>query len=132
MKLQIAGKLYFVDFEHTHGPVFNRLTDYPWETAKGIKNAIFQASGVWPSDSSEVIASNGSTICRIYEDLEAYKQNQAVIIESEAYCSPEDNFNKRIGRKVAFTKALATFPRAERAEWWARYFEQMPKDRVSF
>ena len=38
-----------------------------------------------------------------------------------AKCGKSDNFNKAIGRKIAFTRALKNIPRAERKELWEAY-----------
>ena len=43
----------------------------------------------------------------------------------KAVCSPEDNFCKATGRKVALTRALRTLPRDLRKEVWDTYLERV-------
>jgi hypothetical protein len=40
-----------------------------------------------------------------------------------AYCSIADNFQKSTGRKIALTRAIEPFTRAERKEIWDQYFQ---------
>jgi hypothetical protein len=40
-----------------------------------------------------------------------------------AYCSVADNFQKSIGRKIALSRAVQPFTRAERKEIWDQYFD---------
>lgn len=46
----------------------------------------------------------------------------------EAWCSPSDHFNKRVGRKISFGRAISDFDRETREEFWKAYFEKMPQD----
>lgn len=39
-------------------------------------------------------------------------------------CSKKDQFVKKTGRKIAFTRAIMTFPRELRAQLWADYLKQ--------
>jgi hypothetical protein len=41
-----------------------------------------------------------------------------------AACSKEDNFDRRIGRKVALTEALKVYDRTFRKEIWQKYLEK--------
>lgn len=41
-----------------------------------------------------------------------------------AFCSPHDNFDRRIGRKLAFTRAIADFPREQRRELWREFLQK--------
>jgi hypothetical protein len=47
----------------------------------------------------------------------------------EADCAPEDQYCKRVGRKVAFARAIATFTKAIRAQLWAAYKETVKYQR---
>lgn len=130
MKLTIAEKQYYVDFFHIIGPDFRRLYDLEEDIAMSTKQLIYNTTGVYPSDSSQVIISNGTTTCHIYDNLEAYKEHKAVVAEGEAYCSPDDNFSRKLGRKISFSRALEALQltREERFKWWQEYGKLMPKD----
>ena len=43
-----------------------------------------------------------------------------------AHCSKKDNFRRWTGRKLAFTRAVAGFPRDIRAGLWTAYLQQSP------
>lgn len=40
-----------------------------------------------------------------------------------AYCSKNDNFCRFTGRKIAFTRAVANFPRDVRTQMWNAFWE---------
>lgn len=42
-----------------------------------------------------------------------------------AYLNPKDQFSVAEGRKVAFTHAIASMPREQRARMWAAYYKQV-------
>lgn len=43
-------------------------------------------------------------------------------LEGEAICNTKYDFpNKKVGRKIAFTKAIQSLPREKRAELWNYY-----------
>lgn len=46
------------------------------------------------------------------------------------YCSNKDHFNKVVGRKIAFTRAVLAFTkdRKLRAELWVGYLRKFPPD----
>ena len=49
-------------------------------------------------------------------------------VQKEAVCSPSDNFDRSVGRRIALTRALqATFLREERKEAWAAIWEARRK-----
>ena len=43
-----------------------------------------------------------------------------------AKCSPRDNFNRYIGRKIAFTRAVQSYPRTVRMALWDAYLTKCP------
>lgn len=45
-----------------------------------------------------------------------------------ASCHPGDQFNKRIGRKLAMARALKPLPRNLRQQIWAEYFKLSPHE----
>ena len=51
--------------------------------------------------------------------------------QGTARCHPNDNFSKEIGRKLALTRALAGFSKAERAAVWAVYLSRGKKAEVA-
>ena len=59
--------------------------------------------------------SNGATICSIYA------ADGALVACDVAVCSPSDNFSRRAGRKLAFTRALSTIPRDQRSMFWTEF-----------
>ncbi len=66
----------------------------------------------------------GSTKCTI-EFREAYgnEDRWLRVHEGTAYCSPQDCFDRAIGRKVSLTRALEAIPSArQREEFWRAYF----------
>jgi hypothetical protein len=44
----------------------------------------------------------------------------------EAFCNPQDQFTRKIGRKLALARALALLPRTLRQQIWASYFKISP------
>lgn len=53
-----------------------------------------------------------------------FQRGDDVILESVAYCSESDKFNKSVGRKVSLTKALKQFSDKDfRKEVWKSYFD---------
>jgi hypothetical protein len=67
----------------------------------------------------------GMTNCIIemgYIDDNGDKKWTRVHIDT-AYCSPKDQFDRAVGRKVALTKVLRNIPLAHRRkEYWDAYF----------
>lgn len=43
--------------------------------------------------------------------------------EGHAYCCHTDQFNRKVGRKVALTRALRPYPRAVRQAVWHAYWQ---------
>jgi hypothetical protein len=43
-----------------------------------------------------------------------------------AKCSPKDNFNRYTGRKIAFTRAVQSYPRTVRMALWDAYLTRCP------
>lgn len=41
-------------------------------------------------------------------------------------CSPKDNFNRRVGRKIAFTRAICVYPPHVRKLLWAAFLTLWP------
>ena len=57
------------------------------------------------------------TYCRILDDFDA------VVSFGYSACSPQDQFNKNIGRKLSLARALdGIFTREERQLFWDAYF----------
>lgn len=69
----------------------------------------------------------GSTVCTIYSsDRLPVRNSEAEQVNGIAFLSARDKFNKKIGRKIAFTRALNTlFPGVEnkqiRSKLWKQY-----------
>lgn len=59
--------------------------------------------------------SNGATICSIYA------ADGVLVACDAAVCSLSDNFSRRAGRKLAFTRALSTIPREQRSMFWTKF-----------
>lgn len=59
------------------------------------------------------------TICKIYLEEEKLAEGLAIV-------HPNDNFNKKVGRKVSFTKALNSmrFTKSQRTNIWKQYLAQ--------
>ncbi len=69
----------------------------------------------------------GITECRL-ECLGDDTHPSHVQVRQHAYCSPSDNFNRSIGRRIALTRALrAAFSREGRKEAWAAIWEARRK-----
>lgn len=51
------------------------------------------------------------------------------VLAETAFCHPKDQYSKKIGRKVAFWRAIKELPRDIRREFWAEYFRLMPGDK---
>ena len=50
----------------------------------------------------------------------------------ETRCSPSDNFDPRNGRKIAFTRAISTYPKVLRAKLWVEYLNiNPPKETIT-
>lgn len=63
--------------------------------------------------------------CSIHEGacLDRRKCNIATNLVGIAICNPlDDQFNRFIGRKLAFTRAIARLPREDRSAFWAAFF----------
>lgn len=45
----------------------------------------------------------------------------SVTSNGHALCSPNDNFNKDVGRKVSLSRALESFDKEERTHVWDNY-----------
>lgn len=59
-----------------------------------------------------------TTYCEIWE----LSEPPVVVADSEASCHPRDNFCRATGRKIAYIRALAVFPRHVRREFWNNYW----------
>jgi len=46
-------------------------------------------------------------------------------------CNPKDNFRKETGRKLALTRAISGFSKAERAAVWAIYLQRGNTNKAS-
>ena len=51
-------------------------------------------------------------------------EGDPIVYFASADCSPKDRFDKKIGRKVAFKRAVAEFPKPIRSELWAAYLKR--------
>lgn len=60
------------------------------------------------------------TACHIEKAAEGYWQE----FGANAACGLKDNFNRAVGRKLAFTRAIQDFPAADRAVLWAEYWKR--------
>jgi hypothetical protein len=65
-----------------------------------------------------------STECSIHEGkcLQPCRPCGSTATTGVAHCNPKDNFDRRLGRRVALTRALAALPRATRTAIWRTYF----------
>jgi len=62
------------------------------------------------------------TICQIMNE------NREVISDGSAFLNVlEDSFNKETGRKVALTRALESFPKEIRKQYWNAYLNRKKK-----
>lgn len=67
-------------------------------------------------DSIPVTPYKGKTVC-LAEDIASGE----LILEGEAYCSPNDNFDKATGRKVSLSRAIEGLSKDKRTEIWYVY-----------
>jgi len=73
---------------------------------------------------SEPVFENGfrCTECEIIDT-----NSDQVLASGRAFCHPEDQFNKEIGRKKALERALKGFSKEFREEAWLAYMKRDPK-----
>jgi hypothetical protein len=69
----------------------------------------------------------GGTSCGVHLGpciyVEGQRGCQASMRYGMAFCSSLDNFNRAVGRKLAFTRAIETFSRPERTAFWKAFHE---------
>ena len=58
-----------------------------------------------------------STTMTIYDDMDN------LIAQGTVWCAPQDNFSRRLGRKLALTRAIEHFDRDFRTKVWHDYFD---------
>lgn len=66
---------------------------------------------------------NRATVCTVHEGPCNISEDQCLTpcLGGDAKCSPKDNFSRRIGRKIAFTRAIKQLPREQRQKLWIAY-----------
>lgn len=52
-----------------------------------------------------------------------YNEDKEIVRREVAACSPEDTFNRSIGRKVSMARLLRTFSKEDRTAIWDEYFK---------
>jgi len=52
-------------------------------------------------------------------------------LEGEAKCSKKDNFNRRVGNRLALTKALKNLPLVTRESIWRAYWQKVRRPKES-
>lgn len=67
------------------------------------------------------------TICTIEPENRNIRRSSLCFSKEIAVCSKGDNFSKKIGRKIALTRALARYPREVRKVFWAEYWKHHKK-----
>jgi hypothetical protein len=67
-------------------------------------------------DSIPVTPYKGKTVCYVEDII-----NGELILDGEAYCSPNDIFDKARGRKVSLSRAIEGLSKDERTEIWYVY-----------
>lgn len=104
MLLDVGDKKYAVHFTHGSGSIF----DISPEVLK------FEDRYV--------------TTCRLHEGTCVVKgcASQDHPLYGAAFCHPNDQFSKRVGRKMALARALAPLPRNLRQQIWDAYFKVSP------
>lgn len=102
--VDLNGTEYLVSFKYKIGPD-HALVGYETENGK-IKVSR--------------IPINGTTFCHI----EA-KDGDYDFAEGRAFCSAQDRFNKKIGRKLAFRDSIQDFTKEERTLFWEAFKENV-------
>jgi hypothetical protein len=65
-----------------------------------------------------------NTDCEIYEASDYELNEDAVpLVVGTARCMYLDNFSRAKGCKLSFERAIASFPRHTRTEFWREYFK---------
>lgn len=105
MRVQVGEEVYQLKFIHAQGEI----------PTKKLSASIRQVTTA--ELRGTVTPIRGYTICSIYllKDDQWY-----ALSEGTAYCSLEDNFVKRVGRKHSLQRALSgcTFPLETRRAFW--------------
>lgn len=114
MRIEVDGRAYYLDFEHSPEPEYELIQDEFFTLADGRAVEVNEA---W------IQVHNGSTFCEIQ------LVGGWLHFTGYATVSIHDKFSKRKGRKVSFARAIQSFSPEERAEWWKAYFRLMPRDR---
>ena len=57
------------------------------------------------------------TRCRILDE------SDKLMAWGTAKCSPKDQFNKNVGRKIALTNAISNYDKSIRQQFWEGYFQ---------
>jgi hypothetical protein len=73
-------------------------------------------------------------ICGIADDLPFVKSTECKVFSNNmligfgiTYCSKNDNFNRKIGRKISLTRAISKLDKSTRKEIWDNYWKQVRK-----
>jgi hypothetical protein len=70
------------------------------------------------TNSKGVTSIRRGVICHIEDET---VEDMAFIRSGLALCSPNDNFNKEIGRKISLKKAMATYNKEIRTKLWEEF-----------
>jgi hypothetical protein len=93
-----------------------------------INNRIYLVS--WHHEQKKFYIGNniatGRTMCEIHA-YEPVSKDKTLISSGISWTSVKDQFKKEVGRKISFTRALASWKRDERKLFWESYFNRIPK-----